>query len=64
MKPFTESERDVKKYCCVYQMKLKDHIFGHIDEDYDSLKGETTFINASLLDDWYEMRNEPVEMKY
>ena len=45
----------------VYQVKPKYHIFGHIHEDYGSFtKGETTFINASVLDDWYEMKNEPI----
>lgn len=47
----------------VYQIKPKYHIFGHIHEDYGSFtKGETTFVNASVLDDWYEMRNEAVEI--
>ncbi|PRD46346.1 metallophosphatase domain-containing protein [Sphingobacterium haloxyli] len=47
----------------VSQVKPQYHIFGHIHEDYgSSTKGKTTFINASVLDDWYEMRNEPVEI--
>lgn len=47
----------------VYQVKPKYHIFGHIHKDYGSFtKGEITFINASVLDDWYEMRNEAVEI--
>jgi|SRR5690606_32275221 len=45
----------------VYQVKPQYHIFGHIHEDYGSFaKGETTFVNASVLDDWYEMKNKPV----
>lgn len=45
----------------VYHVKPKFHIFGHIHEDYGSFtKGETTFVNASVLDDWYEMKNKPV----
>lgn len=45
----------------VYQVKPKFHIFGHIHEDYGRFaKGETSFINASVLDDWYEMKNEPI----
>lgn len=47
----------------VYQVKPKYHIFGHIHEDYGCYtKGETTFINASVLDDWYETKNNPVEI--
>lgn len=45
----------------VYCVEPKYHIFGHIHEGYgSSLKGETTFVNASILDDWYEMKNEPI----
>lgn len=45
----------------VYQVKPKFHIFGHIHEEYgDFSKGEIIFINASVLDDWYEMKNKPV----
>lgn len=45
----------------VYYVKPKFHIFGHIHEDHGSFtKGETSFVNASVLDDWYEMKNEPV----
>lgn len=44
----------------VYQVKPKYHIYGHIHEDYGSfIKGGTTFINASVLDDRYEMKNKP-----
>lgn len=42
-------------------VKPKYHIFGHIHEDYGTFKKpETTFINASVLDNWYNLRNEPV----
>lgn len=45
----------------VTQVKPKFHIFGHIHEDYGRFaKGETSFINASILDDWYEMKNKPI----
>lgn len=48
----------------VYQVKPKYHIFGHIHEDYGRFtKGETAFINASVLDDWYEMKNKPIVLK-
>lgn len=44
----------------VYQVNPKFHIFGHIHEDYGSFtKGETIFVNVSVLDDWYEMKNQP-----
>lgn len=44
----------------VYQVRPKYHIFGHIHEDYGSfVKGETTFINGSVLDDWYDLKNQP-----
>jgi len=43
----------------------KNHIFRHIHEDYGSFtKGEATFVNASVLDDWYEMKNEPAELSF
>lgn len=45
----------------VYQVKPKYHIFGHIHEDYGSFaKAQTSFVNASVLDDWYELKNKPV----
>ena len=44
----------------VYQIQPKYHIFGHIHEDYRVLaKRETTFVNASVLDDRYELMNQP-----
>jgi len=44
----------------VYQIQPKHHIFGHIHEDYGVLaKRETTFVNASVLDDRYELTNTP-----
>lgn len=43
----------------IHQVKPKYHIFGHIHESYGSFtKGKTTYINASVLDDWYELKNE------
>lgn len=43
----------------IHQVKPKYHIFGHIHEDYGTLtKEQTTFINASVLDDWYEVKNQ------
>src|SRR5690606_1344256 len=48
----------------VDQVKPKFHIFGHIHEDYGNFKkGETSFVNASVLDDWYVMKNQPKILK-
>jgi len=48
----------------VDQVKPKVHIFGHIHEDYGNFKkGETSFVNASVLDDWYVMKNQPKILK-
>ncbi|GAA4514143.1 hypothetical protein GCM10023173_10510 [Sphingobacterium thermophilum] len=45
----------------VYQVQPKYHVFGHIHEDYGMLaKRETTFVNASVLDDRYELINDAV----
>lgn len=43
----------------VYHVKPRYRLFGHIHESYGSFtKGETTFINASVLDDRYELKND------
>lgn len=48
----------------VYQVKPKLHVFGHIHEDYGQYtKGDTTFVNASVLDDHYQLVNQPVVIK-
>lgn len=45
----------------VYHVQPKYHVFGHIHEDYGVLaKRETTFVNASVLDDRYELINDAV----
>ena len=42
-------------------VKPKYHIFGHIHEGYGSIsKNGTHFINASILDAGYVIRNKPV----
>jgi len=42
----------------IEQLKPKCHIFGHIHNDSGILvKGDTTFINASMLDDYYQLVN-------
>jgi len=39
----------------------KLHVFGHIHEDYGKItEGQTTFINASVLDHKYRLINAPV----
>lgn len=45
----------------ILEVKPKYHIFGHIHEAYGTFKGEhTTFVNASVLNERYEMANEAV----
>ncbi|TDS11738.1 metallophosphatase domain-containing protein [Sphingobacterium paludis] len=47
----------------IQQVKPKYHIFGHIHEDYGNFtEGGTTFINASVVDHRYDLRNLPVEI--
>ncbi len=47
------------------EIKPKYHICGHIHEAYGVYQDEhTTYINASLLDEYYAMVNEPVEIDY
>jgi len=44
-------------------VKPKVHIFGHIHDGYGTQReGETTFVNASLLDEWYNVANTPIEV--
>jgi Icc-related predicted phosphoesterase len=45
----------------VQDVKPRVHICGHIHEAYGSFyKGETQFINASLVNERYELVNEPI----
>jgi Icc-related predicted phosphoesterase len=45
----------------VQEIKPKFHICGHIHEGYGIMqKDETTFINASVLDENYRLKNEPI----
>jgi len=49
----------------VYQVKPKLHVFGHIHEDYGQYtKGDTTFVNASVLDDHYQLVHHPVVISF
>lgn len=49
----------------VYQIQPKHHIFGHIHENYGVLaKRETTFVNASVLDDRYELVNDALVLNH
>lgn len=44
----------------VRQIQPAYHVFGHIHEDYGTLtKNDVTYINASVLDDHYELVNPP-----
>lgn len=45
----------------VEELQPKFHVYGHIHEAYGNIsQNETTYINASVLDDCYEWRNHPV----
>ena len=47
------------------EIKPKYHICGHIHEAYGVYKDEyTTYINASLLDEYYAMVNNPIVIDY
>lgn len=48
----------------VNRIQPKVHIFGHIHEEYGMIaKGETTYINASLLNERYHYVNDYMEME-
>lgn len=50
---------ELSKIVEVIQPKV--HVFGHIHEDYGTIKqGNTRFINASVLNERYQTINEPV----
>jgi Icc-related predicted phosphoesterase len=45
----------------VKKIKPKYHLFGHIHEGYGILNTDkTTFINGSLLNEHYQLVNQPV----
>jgi Icc-related predicted phosphoesterase len=45
----------------IKEVKPKFHICGHIHEAYGGIKqSDTEFINASVLDENYNLRNQPV----
>lgn len=45
----------------INEVKPKFHICGHIHEAYGHMKqGNTEFINASVLDEGYNLRNKPI----
>ena len=47
----------------VKQLKPKIHIFGHIHSGYGITKTkDTVFINASVMDEEYDIVNEPIEV--
>ena len=45
----------------VQEVKPKLHLFGHIHDAHGIIETKhTTFSNAAIVDEWYEMKNEPV----
>ena len=47
------------------ELKIKAHIFGHIHESYGSLEsGNIQFLNASVLNERYELVNAPFIMEF
>ncbi len=45
----------------INEVKPKYHISGHLHESYGQLKGENTiFLNASVLDEKYRFKNQPI----
>lgn len=49
----------------VNKIKPNYHIFGHIHEAYGMTYNEhTTFINASILDEHYRVKNKPIVVEY
>lgn len=49
----------------VTKVKPKFHLFGHIHEAYGKEKvKETTFVNGSLLNEYYNLVNSPWEFEY
>lgn len=48
----------------VLKIQPKYHLFGHIHDAYGIEKTEhTTFVNASILSENYELKNEPILLK-
>jgi Icc-related predicted phosphoesterase len=47
------------------EIKPKYHVFGHIHEAYGmKTVGETTYINASVLDEQYRMAHKPIVLDF
>jgi Icc-related predicted phosphoesterase len=54
---------DLKK--AIERVKPKYHIFGHIHHSHGVKQiGDTTYINCSVLDDWYNFYHEPIVFDY
>ena len=52
---------DRKLLQTVHRIKPKYHLFGHIHDAYGIVKSEhTTFVNAAILSENYELKNEPI----
>jgi Icc-related predicted phosphoesterase len=57
----------LRKYVDEQKHKLKLHVFGHIHEQYGIQsfdRQETLFVNASSLDDRYELVHWPIVLEY
>ena len=49
----------------IESIKPKYHVFGHIHEAYGMKQvGDTTFINASVLDEQYRLTNAPIVLDF
>jgi Icc-related predicted phosphoesterase len=49
----------------VNKIQPKYHLFGHIHEAYGMVQNEkTTFINASILDERYRIKNTPIQFEF
>jgi Icc-related predicted phosphoesterase len=48
----------------ILQIQPKYHLFGHIHDAYGTEKiGSTTFVNASILNEQYELANKPIVLE-
>jgi len=48
----------------VLEIKPKVHLFGHVHESYGQIKRKgINFINASVLNEHYELVNKPIEFE-
>lgn len=43
----------------VRHLRPRYHLFGHVHDSHGSIKGRTTFVNSSLMDERYNLVNKP-----